>query len=177
MSTPSSPSSTSSSDSAFYSSDTSASSWTKPYSSSWTGVPSPEFKALIQKCNIISMEDRRRRVVATKLNVPYNPQSSLLRLLNNSRIRHLVTNFYYGKRFLPSDKMLPEDILRVFSPVTYLVQLHCLNNRPANRPLVTPTDDPHPRSAGHPLVSQLASRPLRLALPPTIPLLANFVRS
>jgi hypothetical protein len=79
------------------------------------------------------MEDRRRRVAATKLNALYNPQSSFLQLLNSSRsIRHLVTNFYYGKSFRLSGKMLPEEILGVLSPVTYLVQLHCLNNRPAN---------------------------------------------
>ena len=99
------------------------------------------------------MEDSRRRVVATKLNVTYNPQSSLLQLLNSSRrICHLVTNFYYGKSFRLSGKMLPEDILRVFSPVIYLVQLHCLNNRPANR---TPRN-PNRRSS--PSISWLPAR-------------------
>jgi hypothetical protein len=81
------------------------------------------------------MEDKRRRVTATELNVPYNPQSSLLQLLNSSRrIRHLVTNFYYGRSFPLSGKMRPEDILQVFSPAIYLIQLHRLHNRPANRP-------------------------------------------
>ena len=94
---PSSPSSTSSSDSESHSSDRSASSWEKPGSSSWTGPPLSELKAITRTCHIISFEDRRRRLTATELNVPYNPQSSLLQLLNSSRrIRNLVAHFYCG---------------------------------------------------------------------------------